>query len=154
MILITYLMMEMQQETTYVTHHIQKIVAFFASMRNFARGFKQVGIRVHYLSLDDKQNRHSLTENIIAQIEQHGFERFEYLLPDEYRLDRQLLDLCEKLEVSTEAYDTEHFITGREDLAVFFGKKNYLMETFYRHVRKNNGWLMDSDKPEGRTLEL
>ncbi|NNK93288.1 MAG: cryptochrome/photolyase family protein [Desulfobacterales bacterium] len=146
---ITYLMMEMQQETTYVTHHIQKIVAFFASMRNFARWLQTSGHQVHYFSLDDKKNKPTLAENIIAHIEQHGFERFEYLLPDEYRLDKQLLDLCEKLEVSTGAYDTEHFITGREDLAVFFGEKNYLMETFYRHIRKQNGWLMDSDKPEG-----
>lgn len=31
-----YLMTEMRQETDYVKHHIQKIVAFFMSMRNFS----------------------------------------------------------------------------------------------------------------------
>jgi deoxyribodipyrimidine photolyase-related protein len=146
---VTYLMMEIRQEATYVTHHVQKVVAFFASMRNFARWLQSSGHQVHYLSLDDKKNKHTLVENITALIKQQGFERFEYLLPDEYRLDRQLQNLCEKLEVSTGAYDTEHFLTKREDLADFFGKKNYLMETYYRHIRKQNGWLMTADGPEG-----
>ena len=35
---ITYLIMEIKQETDYVTHHIQKVSAFFASMRNFDLG--------------------------------------------------------------------------------------------------------------------
>ena len=30
-----YLLAEMRQETDYVKHHIQKVVAFFLSMRNF-----------------------------------------------------------------------------------------------------------------------
>ena len=31
-----FLMMEMRQETDYVTHHIQKVCAFFLAMRRFA----------------------------------------------------------------------------------------------------------------------
>ena len=34
---IVYLMAEMRQETDYVKHHIQKVVAFFLAMRNFAK---------------------------------------------------------------------------------------------------------------------
>ena len=30
-----YLMAEMRQETDYVKHHIQKVIAFFLAMRNF-----------------------------------------------------------------------------------------------------------------------
>ena len=33
---VVYVMAEMRQETDYVTHHIQMVVAFFASMRKFA----------------------------------------------------------------------------------------------------------------------
>jgi len=32
---VCYLLMEVQQETNYVTHHIQKVVAFFNAMRQF-----------------------------------------------------------------------------------------------------------------------
>ena len=31
-----YVLAEMRQETDYVKHHIQKVVAFFLSMRNFS----------------------------------------------------------------------------------------------------------------------
>jgi deoxyribodipyrimidine photolyase-related protein len=33
---ITYVLMEVRQETDYVNHHIQTICAFFAAMRHFA----------------------------------------------------------------------------------------------------------------------
>ena len=146
---ITYLMMEIDQEMTYVTHHIQKIVAFLESMRNFAHWLRKGGHQVHYITLDDPQNKQSLADNITEQIEGNGFVRFEYLLPDEYRLDTQLQDVCQKLDIATAVFDTEHFITARSELDDFFGSKNYLMETFYRHIRKKNGWLMEADGPEG-----
>ena len=40
---VIYGMFEMQQETSYVQHHIQKVVGFFASMRNFADGLEKLG---------------------------------------------------------------------------------------------------------------
>jgi deoxyribodipyrimidine photolyase-related protein len=33
---VVYVMMEIRQETHYVTHHIQKVTAFFTAMRSFA----------------------------------------------------------------------------------------------------------------------
>ena len=33
---ITYVMMEIRTETDYASHHIQKVVGFFASMHSFA----------------------------------------------------------------------------------------------------------------------
>ncbi len=33
---ILYCLFEMRQETDYVKHHIQKVVGFFAAMRDFA----------------------------------------------------------------------------------------------------------------------
>ena len=34
---VTYLLIEMSQETDYVEHHVQKVIGFFLAMRNFAR---------------------------------------------------------------------------------------------------------------------
>jgi deoxyribodipyrimidine photolyase-related protein len=39
----TYGLMEIRQETDYVKHHFQKVVAFFAAMRAFARKLKEKG---------------------------------------------------------------------------------------------------------------
>ncbi|MGY8916603.1 MAG: cryptochrome/photolyase family protein, partial [Flavobacteriales bacterium] len=40
---VIYFMAEMRQETDYATHHIQKVIAFFESMRNFADWLEESG---------------------------------------------------------------------------------------------------------------
>ena len=46
--------------------------------------------------------------------------------------------------------DTEHFYTTRDELSVFFeGKKQFLMERFYRYMRKKHHILMEGENPEG-----
>jgi deoxyribodipyrimidine photolyase-related protein len=53
---VTYVMMEIRQETDYVRHHVQKIVAFFAAMRAFAEKLKEKGHAVIYLRLTATSN--------------------------------------------------------------------------------------------------
>ena len=55
---VTYILMEMRQETDYAPHHIQKVVGFFGAMRNFAQTLKQQGHQVIYLKIDDAENQH------------------------------------------------------------------------------------------------
>lgn len=63
---ITYVMMEIRQETDYVNHHIQKIAAFFAAMRAFADRLREMRHRVIYLKLDDTNNQQTIAANIKA----------------------------------------------------------------------------------------
>ena len=145
---VTYLLMEMKQETDYVKHHIQKVVGFFLAMRNFSKHLKETGHQVIYLNLDDAKNQQNLETNIKKLIQEHGFEKFEYQLPDEYRLDMQLKNLCKELAISAEPFDSEHFLTERNFLKDFFkGKKTYLMESFYREMRRKYDVLMDGKEP-------
>lgn len=147
---VTYVLMEIRQETDYVRHHIQKVAAFFTAMRAFAARLRDLGHRVIYLKLDDPQNRQTIGGNITDLLGQKKFTHFEYLLPDEYRLDLQLRKLAETLPVPWQAVDTQHFLTERQELKEFFaGKKRYLMESFYRWMRKRYDILMDKDKPFG-----
>ncbi len=143
-----YFMAEMRQETDYVKHHVQKIVAFFKSMRAFAGKLEKNGSKVVYYQLDDASNTGNLTKNLLQLIDQYKITHFEYQLPDEYRLDQQLSTFCDQLEISTRSYSTEHFLTDRKDLKTFFeGKKTYLMESFYRMMRRKYDLLMDGDQP-------
>ena len=145
-----YFIAEMRQETDYVKHHIQKVVAFFEAMAAFAQWLEARGKQVIHYHLDHPDNTHKLGTNIAALIQAHGIEKFEYQLPDEYRLDQQLKQLADDLSVEVEAFDSEHFLTGRDELAAFFGDKaSLLMESFYRHMRRKHDILMDGDKPEG-----
>ncbi len=147
---VLYVMMEVRQETDYVQHHIQKVAGFFAAMRRFAEALVQQGHRVCYLRLDDPENTQEIEGNLKWILRREKAARFEYLLPDEYRLDRQLAALCERLPVSTGAADTEHFITGREEVErCFQGKKRYLMESFYRRMRKRHDILLEDGGPAG-----
>ncbi len=144
---VIYCLFEMRQETDYATHHVQKVIGFFLAMRAFAEELRNKGHQVEYLTLDHPDNRQSLPENLLFFIEKYGIQRFEYLLPDEWRLDEQLRQFCEALPYPSQAYDTEHFMASRHELQDFFGKKNYLMESFYRAMRRKYNVLMDGDQP-------
>ena len=145
---VTYLMLEMRQETDYVTHHIQKVVGFFLSMRQFAKELQAQGHQFIYLTLDDPQNQQSLSAQVQALVRKEKFTRFEYLLPDEYRLDQQLKACCAALDIPCQAFDTEHFLSDREYLTNFFkGKKTFLMESFYREMRRKYQVLMEGNQP-------
>lgn len=145
---VIYVMAEMRQETDYVKHHIQKVVVYFLSMRNFSEELKHKGHHVVYFRISDANNPHNLEQLILDLVERNKIEQFEYQFPDEYRLDEQLKSTCEKLSIPTKAVDSEHFYTSRNELADFFkGKKQLLMESFYRMMRKKHDVLMVGDQP-------
>ncbi|MBT8276472.1 MAG: cryptochrome/photolyase family protein [Bacteroidia bacterium] len=148
---VVYFLAEMRQETDYVKHHIQKVVAFFESMTSFTEWLRERGHRVIYYSLDSEDNKQDLQKNLSFLIKDLDIEKFEYQLPDEYRLDQQLREFCESLNIPSESYNTEHFLSERNDVANFFaGKKEMTMEYFYRSMRKKYEILMVNDKdPEG-----
>ncbi len=147
---VTYLMMEIKQETGYVRHHIQKVTAFFLAMRNFAKLLKAKGHRVLYIELDHADNRQDLILNIKDRMEMEDIGHFAYQLPDEYRLDVQLKEFCNSGGLICEVADSEHFLTSRNFLSDFFrGKKTYLMENFYREMRRKFNILLDGGEPVG-----
>jgi deoxyribodipyrimidine photolyase-related protein len=147
---VMYCMFEMRQETDYVTHHIQKVVGFFAAMRAFAKELEKANHKVIYLKINDTKNSQHLTQNLQNIFDEFQIENFEYLEPDEYRLDKQLSDFCKEINIKSKVFSTEHFYTERQDLATFFsGKKQFLMENFYREMRKKHHILMVNNQPEG-----
>jgi deoxyribodipyrimidine photolyase-related protein len=59
-----------------------------------------------------------------------------------------LKNLCETISITSSVVDSEHFFTTRNELGDFFeGKKIYLMESFYRAMRKKHNVMMEGDKP-------
>ncbi len=153
---ITYLLMEITPESEYVTHHIQKIVGFFLAMRDFANTLKNLGHQVIYFELDAENNLQSFEKNILQIIENKSsgnnpIQQFQYLLPDEYRLDilfQQISEILNQKNIKVNCFDTEHFLTSRHFLKdLFKDKKTYLLETFYRKIRKDYDILMENNEP-------
>ena len=147
---VCYVMLEMRQETDYVKHHIQKVVGFFAAMRTFARQLENNGHTVIYYTINDPKNTQNIQKNIEHLVKLIEATSFAYQLPDEYRLDKQLMEIAKQLSIPTKVYDTEHFLTSRNELTNFYkGKKTMVMEFFYRYMRKKHQYLMVDGQPEG-----
>ncbi len=146
----TYVMMEIKPETEYFLHHAQKVMAIFSAMRAFAENIERQGHQVVYFKFDDPENQHSFNKNLKRLIKVEDFDIFEYQEPDEYRLDKQLSDFCRELSIKTRMVSSEHFFTERNDVETFFkGKKSWVMEHFYRDMRKKHHVLMNDGKPVG-----
>lgn len=146
---VIYLMAEMPQELGYVKHHIQKIASFFLAMRTFAQELQANGHELLYFKIDE--NPHQTLPDLLNHIiTKYQITHFEYQLPDEFRLDLQLQLFCKSLNISSQVYDTQHFYTSRTELAEFFeGKKQLIMESFYRNMRKKHNVLMVGQQPLG-----
>lgn len=142
-----YVLMEVRQETDYVLHHAQKILAIFAAMRELARQLRALGHRVHYLAIDDVANLQSIPGNMDALMAHYQAGAVEYQAPDEWRLDQQLYQHGRRAAVPWLMVDTDHFYTTRNQAAdIFAGRKQWLMEFFYRQMRVQHQVLMAGPK--------
>lgn len=145
-----YVMMEVCSEATYVTHHIQKIIAFFLAMRAFRDELRAKGFSVTYFQIDDPDNAHSLEDNLSALLKKESYAAFEYQQPDEHRVVEILSKFAKTSKVPSNVATTEHFLVEPEFFQeVFKGHKRYVMESFYRAVRTKFNLLMDHGKPLG-----
>lgn len=136
------LLAEVVEEATHVAHHPQKIVLVFSAMRHFAQDLRQRGYRVHYVTLEDRQNTGSLASEL---------QRWQTLLqPQEVHLTecgdwRLELSLRHTGLVSHWHSDTR-FLSSRADFAAWAkGKKQLRMEFFYREMRRKGQVLLNGD---------
>lgn len=143
---VLYVMMEIKQETAYVLHHAQKVIAIFAAMRAFKDWLIAEGHQVVYLTISDPANNHDFNQNLNQLIQHQGIEHFDFQAPDEYRVDQILDTFASQLNIPFSKVNTEHFFTKRDEAASFFGDKKWLMESFYRHMRVKHRVLLDENK--------
>ncbi|MGE8636033.1 MAG: cryptochrome/photolyase family protein, partial [Achromobacter piechaudii] len=142
---VVHVLMEVRQETDYVLHHAQKILAIFAAMRDFARHLREAGHRVRYVAIDDPSNRQDMTQNLAALMAHYGARELSYQQPDEWRVSENLRTWGALQTFSVREVDSEHFYASRDEVAEFFGpRRQGLMEAFYRHMRQRHGVLMDT----------
>ncbi|GAA60922.1 deoxyribodipyrimidine photolyase-related protein [Pseudoalteromonas sp. BSi20652] len=145
-----YLIAELKQETDYVTHHIQKLCAFFNAMEKFAAALTTAGFNVLHLTLDETQHDKNLPELLSRIATEFRCSNIEYQYPDEYRLKSQLADFKNASSFNVTATDSEHFLLPFSDIQKRFKKdKHVTMEHFYRAMRKQYNLLMEGDKPLG-----
>jgi deoxyribodipyrimidine photolyase-related protein len=139
-------MAEVMDEAATPAHHPQKLVLFFAAMRNFAHDLRALGHNVAYSKLDDPDNTQSISGELIRRAAQFGAQKVIATAPGDWRL-RAALDAC---PIPVTSLPDTRFICSEAEFATWAaGRKELRMEYFYRDMRRKTGLLMQGDKPVG-----
>ncbi|WP_316015079.1 cryptochrome/photolyase family protein [Roseobacter sp. HKCCA0434] len=139
-------MAEVRDEGTYVPHHAKKIALILAAMRHFAAELKDDGWTVAYTPLDDPDNTHAISKELLRRAEEYDAESVVSTASGEWRL-RSLL---EHTPIPVSQLPDDRFLCSEGDFAAWAKDRDTLtMEYFYREMRRRHDILMDGDKPEG-----
>ena len=144
------LVVEVQEEATYVRPHKKKIAFLFSAMRHFAQALTAAGWTVDYVRLDDPGNTGSFTGEVGRAIARHGPARIVVTEPGEWRVRTAMDAWSVRFGLPVEVLEDDRFLCSRTAFAAWAeGRKQLRMEYFYRDMRRETGLLMDGDKPEG-----
>ncbi len=144
------LMMEVVEEATYVPQHKQRLTLFFAAMRHFRDELTAEGARVHYTTLDDRNNRGTFNDELTRWVHKTRPDKLIACQPGDYRVLQMLRDTAGSLDCCLDVREDRHFYCDHETFASHArGRKELLMENFYRQMRREHRVLIDNGKPVG-----
>lgn len=144
------LMMEVDEETTYVGHHKRKIAYVLSAMRHHAEHLRALGWTVDYVKLDDPDNAGSFTGETARAISRHDPDRIVVTEAGEWRMQAMLDSWETVFGMPVEIRPDTRFLCSNAEFATWAeGRKQFRMEFFYREMRRKTGLLMQGDKPEG-----
>lgn len=124
-----------------LAYHQQRLVLLLSAVRHFADEKRSDGWRVDYHPLEERSNWESA---LAAHVKKHQPERILLAQPNNYDEQQAVKKLARKFPI--EIVPTRQFLLPRADfLAWAKGKKSLLMETHYRRVRQEFGFLMQAD---------
>jgi deoxyribodipyrimidine photolyase-related protein len=145
------LMMEVDEETTYVRHHKAKIAFILSAMRHHAEALREAGWAVDYVRLDDPENSGSFTGEVARAIERHAPGRIAATRPGEWRVLAAMQEWADRFDIPVELIEDSRFVCTQAEFDAWAeGRKQLRMEFFYREMRRKTGLLLDEHgKPEG-----
>ena len=152
-------MAEVEEEATYLKQHKLRIAYFFSCMRHFRDELREKGLEVHYheQTADRSEDRgRSFREVLRKDVDKHKPEKLIVVEPGDHRVLENLRAEADDLGVPLEVRADTHFLCSTDDFRAWVESRTggLLMESFYRHMRKKTGILMDGDEPEGGKWNL
>lgn len=143
------LMSENWHECTTPKHHKKKIVFILSAMRHFALKLKDKGFNLCYVKLDNPDNSGSFISEVKRIANKFNITNIKVTYPGEYRVLNDLKSLT-KEGLALEFVEDDRFLCKIDEFKEFAkGKKQLLMENFYRYMRQKYNILMQSNKPIG-----
>jgi deoxyribodipyrimidine photolyase-related protein len=144
------LMMEVDDEATYVVQHKKRLVLFLSAMRHFRDVLRADGLSVHYAALDERGNRGSFRDEIPRWLSALRPERLIAVRPGDHRVLSVLERAAAHARVPLVLHEDEHFLCTPHAFRDFArGRKTLTMENFYRRMRRETGVLMQGAEPAG-----
>ena len=144
------LMAEVKEEATYVRHHKKKIAFLFSAMRHFAAELEDKGNKVKYIRFNNPHNSGSLQGEVKRLLQQEKFAEVVITEPGEYRLLQAMRGWEKEFSCTVKLLPDDRFIASHDEFADWAeGRKELIMEYWYRLIRKKTGLLMEGDKPLG-----
>ncbi len=146
-------MAEVVEEATHVWCHQKRIAFFFSAMRHFRDQLRKKHWEVHYHQLGRQPRKDrgpDFATVLTADVGRLGPQKLVVALPGDYRVRQSLQQAADRLGLELEVRPDRHFYVSPEEFAEFAGgRKSLVLETFYRHVRRQHDVLMDNGQPVG-----
>jgi len=147
------LMMEVKDASERPPSHIQRTVLFFSAMRHHAETLRRDGWHVEYVEVTDGSNTHTFAGEIERAFKRSSPRRLTCIEPGDHAVRAQIEQACKSADIELMVEPDPHFICTLEDFNDWAdGRKELILEYFYRDQRKKLDILMTADgKPEGGT---
>jgi len=144
------LMIEAAQEAAYIPQHKQRLVLFFAAMRQFRDALRERGYTVCYSALDDEETHDGIEAELSRRIAQYKPKRVVCLEPGDYRVQEMIETAGARAGIEVRVIGDSHFLSSIDAFRDHMvGRKTLVMEYFYRDLRRRTGILMDGKAPVG-----
>ena len=139
-------MAEVNQESTHVWSHKQRIALFLSGMRHFSEELREKGLPLQYHFLEDRQFS-DLAEALAHTITTEQPEEVWFVRPGDYRVFESLVNTCKQCDVPFKQLNDQHFLSTPQDFMQWAGDKKQLrLEYWYRELRKKYQILMEDDR--------
>jgi deoxyribodipyrimidine photolyase-related protein len=127
-------------------YHKWKLVLIFAAMRGFADDLRRGGWQVDYFAERDDFER-PWAEHIAA----FRPACVRMMSQSDFGVTERLCALVASFGITIDVVPHGNFISTPQDFDDLMrrGRERVTMETFYRHMRRKTGLLMDGDVPAG-----
>ncbi|MBO6939426.1 MAG: cryptochrome/photolyase family protein [Deltaproteobacteria bacterium] len=144
------LLMELDAEATFVRQHKLRLVLFFSAMRHFRDALVERGFQVRYSTVDDPENAGDFEHELARWIGVLEVDTVRVREPGDWRVRDALVAGCASAGASLRIVPDDHFLCSTKEFAHWRrGRKQLVMEHFYRSLRKREGVLMNGGEPEG-----
>ena len=128
--------------------HKQKLLFHRITMKNYQYYLESQGKKVKYIeSIEPESDIRNLLLNLCLD-----FKKIEIIDPDDYFIQKSILNFCKKNEIELIIHENPSFMTKKSELNEFFkkDKRKFFQTSFYKSQRKKFNILIDENgKPTG-----